>query len=130
MVSPDLRSWVDWTIKCLQRENGFCLLARVAAGGHLIDWEDQGRNEPIMSRQQIEGYRLVYKIEKDGWPFTMTQTFLQYNDTQVGLCCRAPSERYRHFEELFLMISKELRILGVNSASFARAGKVDRGQRT
>ncbi len=130
MLSPDLHSWVDWIIECLQKANGFCLLTRVPAGGHLVDWEDRGQNEPLMTREQIEGCRIVYKTEEDGQPFTTTQTFLQYDDTQVGLFCRVPSACYGRYEELFLVISKKLRILGVNSAPFARAGKVDGGKST
>jgi len=39
IISPDLHSWVDWTIARLQREDGFCLLAKVPSGRHLVDWE-------------------------------------------------------------------------------------------
>ena len=122
VISPNLHSWVDWTIKCLRGENCFRLITRVPAGGHLVDWKDRERNKAFASYQQVEGYRIVYKTEEDGQPFTTTQTFRQYGDTQVGLCCRAPSDNYEHYEELFLVISKELRILGANSAPFARDG--------
>jgi hypothetical protein len=121
VVSPDLLSWVNWTIECLQRETGFCLLARVPAGGHMFDWEERTPSGATTLRQQIEGFRIVYQTEESGSPFTTTQTFLQYGDTQVGLCCSAPSIMYSHYEDLFLVISKELRILGKNSAPFARA---------
>ena len=121
VVSPDLYSWVDWTIECLQKINGFCLLTRVPAGGHLVDHVDRGRNKPLTWFQQIEGFRIVYKTDEDGHMFTATQTFLQFGNTQVGLCCKAPSAIYGYYEELFLVISKELRILGVNAAPFARA---------
>ena len=123
-ISPDLHSWVDWTIERLQREDGFCLLARIPSGRHLVDWEDGARGELVKSRQQVEGFRVVYNTLEDGQPFTSMQTFLQFDDIQVGLSCRAPSATYRRYEELFLVISNELRILGVNSA-FARARKVD-----
>jgi transcriptional regulator with XRE-family HTH domain len=125
VVSPDLRSWVDWTIESLQREDGFYLLARVPSGRRLIDWEDGGQ---ITSYRQVEGCRIVYNIEEDGQPFTTTQTFLQFDDTQGGLSCRAPSASYERYEELFLVISKELRILGESSAPFALG--VDRGSST
>jgi hypothetical protein len=130
VLSPDLHTWVDWTIKYLQTKIGFCLLARVSAGGHLVDWEERGQGEPLVSRQQIDGCRIIYKTERDGQHFTTMQTFFQYGNTQVGLCCTAPSASYREYEELFLVISKKLRILGVNAAPFARAGKVDRGKST
>ena len=125
VVSPDLHSWVDWTLEWLQRRNGFCLLAKIPSGLHLIDWDDRGGNEPLESRQQVEGYRIVYKTEEDGQSLTSTRTFVQFANTQVGLLCSAPSASYGHYEELFLVLSKELRILGVNSAPFARAGKAD-----
>ena len=130
IISPDLHSWVDWTIECLQREDGFCLLARVPSGRHLVDREDGARGELVESRQQVEGFRIVYNTLEDGQPFTSMQTFLQFDDTQVGLSCRAPSATYGLYEELFLVISNELRILGVNSAPFARARKVDEGKST
>jgi hypothetical protein len=130
VVSPDLHSWVDWTIECLRGENGFCLLSRAPAGGHLVDWVGLGRNKPLMSRQQVEGCRIVYNTEQNGQPVTTTQTFLQFSNIQVGLCCEAPSVSYGYYEELFLVISKKLRILGVNSAPFAWASKVDRGKST
>ena len=60
--------------------------------------------------------------EENGLSFTSMQTFFQFGNTQVGLLCRAPSTSYRSCEELFVLISKQLRVLGVNSAPFARAG--------
>jgi hypothetical protein len=130
VVSPDLHSWVDWTIGCLQREDGFYLLARVPSGLHLVDWEDCGPNKLVRSRQQLEGCRIVYKTEENGQLLTSMQTFVQFGNTQVGLLCRAPSASYGRYEELFLVISKKLRILGVNSAPFARTGQVDRDKST
>jgi hypothetical protein len=119
VVSPDLNSWVDWTIKYLQTEPTFRLLTRVPAGSHLVDWNRSGA-EPTKSSQQIEGIRIVYTIAEGGQPFTASQTFIQYGNTQVGLCCRSPSASYANYEDLFLVISKKLRLLGPNSAPFAR----------
>jgi len=51
------------------------------------------------------------------------QTFLQYDDTQIGVSCRAPTDRFDIFEAIFLEISKGLRILGLNSAPFARGAE-------
>ena len=59
VTSPDLHSWVDQTIACLQSEEGFTLLTRVPAGGHLIDWEERAPGELIETRQQIEGCCIV-----------------------------------------------------------------------
>jgi hypothetical protein len=121
VVASDLRSWVDWTIENFQQEDGFRLVTDVISGRHLIDWEDRGQDRPVESRQQIEGYRLVYQAEEDGQPFTYVQTFLQLDETQISLRCRAPSASYGCYEDLFLVISKEIHILGVNSAPHARA---------
>lgn len=128
VVSPDLHSWVEWTIAYLRSKSGFCLLARVPAGGHLVDWQDERRKEQIAIYEQVEGFRIVYKTDEDAQSFTTTQTFLQYGDTQFGLVCTAPSALYGRYEDLFLSISKELRILGPNSAPFARARDVGRGK--
>jgi hypothetical protein len=128
VVTPDLHSWLDWTLEWLQRRDGFCLLAKIPSGLHLIDWEDQGRSESVTSRQQVEGYRIVYETEEGGQSLTSMRTFAQFADTQVGLLCSAPSASYGRYEDLFLVLSKELRILGMASAPFARANKVDGGK--
>jgi hypothetical protein len=121
VISPDLHSWVDRTIIFLGEKRGFQLLSRVAAGGHIFDWdEDETSSKVVETRMQIEGHRIVYAYEEDGIHFTAVQTFLQYGITQIGLACRAPTDRFKSFEELFLVAAKDLRILGSNSAPFAR----------
>jgi hypothetical protein len=121
VISPDLHSWIEWTIESLQKSAAFCLLTRVRSGGHVVDWEERGQNVPVEVHQNIEGCRIVYETVDDDQRFTNMLTFLQYGDTQFNVCCRAPTALYEHYEELFLTISKEFRIFGENSAPFARA---------
>ena len=112
VVSTDLSSWVAWTLEVDRKKLGFHLLTEVPAGGKLVDWELGHQDTPVKSTQQIEGCRILFQSEEEGAPFTSMQTFLQLDDTQVGLLCRAPSTSYGNFEDLFLLVSKEIYMLG------------------
>jgi hypothetical protein len=123
-VSADLSSWVAWSLGIDREKPGFQLLTDVFAGGKLVDWAFEQDNEPVKSTQQIEGRRIVFQTEEDGLSFISMQTFLQLNDTQVGLLCRVPTGSYANFEDLFLVVSKEIYMLGPNAAPFARTGQI------
>lgn len=122
VVSEDLFGWVEQTLEWLARESGFALLSRVPSGRHLVDFT-KTPNGVVESRQQVEGCRIVYSTEIEGQKLTSMQTFVQYRDTQVGVLCRAPTACYPDYEELFLTISHEVRILGATSAPFARTNQ-------
>jgi hypothetical protein len=124
VVCTDLSSWVAWTLETSRKKPGFSLLAEARAGGKVVDWDVRRQNTRVQSTQQINGYRIVFQAEEDGARYTYMQTFLQLDDTQVSLLCRTPTESYGTFEELFLVISKEIYILGPSSASYARTGQV------
>ncbi len=122
VLSIDLNSWVDRTISAMRDELGFQLISRVSSGGHIFDWEEDRRSRTLVgTRQQVEGYRAVYITVESVCEFTTMQTFIQWGNTQVSIACRAPSDHYKTYEQLFLVISKGLRILGPNSAPFARS---------
>ena len=122
VLVSDLHSWVEQTIKYLKVTPGFQLLTDVPSGLQVVDWVDNGKDGFTQIRQQVEGRRIAYVSEVDQEPFTSTQTFVQLDDTQICLLCRAPSASYRRYEDLFLIISKELRVLGAHAAPFARTG--------
>jgi hypothetical protein len=125
VLAPDLDAWVEHTIGYLQAEAGFCLLTKVPSELHLVDWKHHGWNGAIVeTRQQVEGYRMVHQAYQDCQPFTVMQTFAQVGDTQITQRCQAPAAIYGRYEELFLVTSKELRMLGVNAAPFARTGRI------
>jgi hypothetical protein len=124
VVSPDLYSWVEWTLGHCQKAENYRLVSRVPSGGHLIDWEHRLGSEPLKTRQQIEGERVVYQAEECGEAFTCMRTFLQFGGTQFAFLGRAPTSLYPDFEELFWTMASEFRILGTNVAPYARAGKV------
>lgn len=119
VVSEDLLGWVEQTLESLATESGFTLVSRVPSGRHLVDFTETP-DGVIESRQQVEGWRIVYSTDVEGENFTAMQTFVQYGDTQVGVLCRAPTVCYPDHEELFLRISHAVRILGATSAPFAR----------
>jgi hypothetical protein len=126
VVSEDLCAWVEWTLDCEAKEKGYNLLSRVPSGRHLVDWVKES-GEIVECREEVEGVRIVYETEADGHRITAMQTFVQYGDTRIGLRCQAPTDRYRLYEQLFLSISHELRILGPHAAPFARTGVLTGG---
>lgn len=124
ILSPDLSTWIEQTVAFAQENRKFQLLKRVAAGGHVFDWiMDSDRKTPIETRQQVEGCRIVFSFEENDSQFTSMQTFLQYDNTQIGLICKSASSDFERYEELFITLSKGLRVLGFNSAPFARGGE-------
>jgi hypothetical protein len=122
VVSPDLDSWVDWTIEALGRGEGFRLLSRTPAGAWLVDWRHRLWREPIEVRRQVEGRRVVFEAVEAGQPMLSMQSFIQFDDVQVSVLCTAPAALFGRYEDLFLVISKEIRVLGPNSAPLARTG--------
>lgn len=119
VVTHDLDAWVSQSLDWLKREEGFALLSNVPSGRHLVDFIESS-GAVTECREQIEGYRLVYSVGFDTTQVTSMQTFLQYQDTQIGLLCRAPTSRYQEYENLFLVLSHGIRVLGPHSAPFAR----------
>jgi hypothetical protein len=112
---------VEQTLEFLGKEPRFTLLSRVPSGTHVIDTID-ATNGLVESRLQIEGVRIKYSTVNDGGAVIAVRTFVQHGDTQIGVLCCAPVEYYEDFEELFLVLCHEIRILGPTSAPFARMG--------
>jgi hypothetical protein len=106
----------------LANENGFEPVSKVSSGRHLVDFTETP-DGVMSSRQQLDGYRIVYQTDAEGQRLQAMQTFVQYRDTQFGVLCRAPLQVYPDYEELFLRVSHGIHILRESSAPFAGGGQ-------
>ena len=102
----------------LKEEKRFKLLLSRESGSYCIDYPD----ENTVNSEQISAWRLKYKIKDrlSGNHITVLEYRCNYDGICFTLYCRASNKEFENFEDFFLYIISEFRVLGKKSAPFAR----------
>jgi hypothetical protein len=106
-------------VELLANEKSFRVVHNTYSGKHVVDYVET--EQGIMTtREQIEGYRIVYEFEGNGELTTVIRLIVQYRNAQFSVRCQAPSSLYPTYEQIFLKLVHGIHVIGPNAAPGAR----------
>lgn len=105
----------------LRDKKRFKLLLSRSSGSYCVDYP----SENTVNTEKISAWRLKYNLKDKNTGIILT--VLEFKCNYDGICftiyCQAPKKEFENFEDFFLFIISEFRVLGINSAPFARNSK-------
>jgi len=101
---------VSFFAKLFKRKKNRILLY-VESGKNFAKWSK--KNSALsMHREQLMGRRLVYQFKRDKKKITAMHCSTSFDDTVYNVLCEAPSNIFSEYEDLFIFLYANLKILG------------------
>ncbi len=115
----EINTAIENHLNYLKKVKGFNLILSSPSGGYFYDYTDAN----TIIEQKIEGWRLKYKLtdRKSKNRLTVLEFKCYYDGVCFTVYCRSPDKEYDNFEDFFLYLISEFRVLGKRSAPFARS---------
>ena len=86
------------------------ILLNVESGKNFDIWSK--KNDVItMYREQLMGGRIVYQFKKDKKKITAIESITSLEETEYHILCEAPSNIFSKYEDLFIFLHSNLKIL-------------------
>jgi len=86
------------------------ILLDVESGKNFDIWSKKN-DEVSMYREQLMGRRLVYQFKRDKKKITAMHCSASFADTKYNILCEAPSNIFSEYEDLFIFLHANLKIL-------------------
>ena len=86
------------------------ILLDVESGKNFDIWSKKN-DEVSMYREQLMGRRLVYQFKRDKKKITAMHCSTSFADTKYNVLCEAPSNIFSEYEDLFIFLYANLKIL-------------------
>lgn len=114
----DIYTTIDNHLSSLSKVKKFKLLLSRSSGSYCIDYPD----ENTVNTENISAWRLKYNIKdiESGIHLTVLEFKCNYDGICFTVYCQASKKEFEKFEDFFLYIISEFRVLGIKSAPFAR----------
>ena len=64
-----------------------------------------------MYREQLMGRRIVYQFKRDKKKITARESITSLEETEYHILCEAPSNIFSKYEDLFIFLHSNLKIL-------------------
>lgn len=101
--------------KYFKRKNNRVLLD-VESGKNFDIWSKEN-DVVLMYREQLVGRRLVYQFKRDKKKITVMHCSTIFEDTKYNVLCEAPSNIFSEYEDLFIFLYANLKILETTYSS-------------
>jgi len=86
------------------------ILLDVESGKNFDTWSKKNR-VVSMYREQLEGRRFVYQFKRDKKKITAMHSSTSLAETEYNILCEAPSNIFSKYEDLFIFLYANLKIL-------------------
>jgi len=86
------------------------ILLDVESGKNFDIWSKEN-DVVLMYREQLMGRRLVYQFKRDKKKITAMHCSTIFEDTKYNILCEAPSNIFSEYEDLFIFLYTNLKIL-------------------
>lgn len=86
------------------------ILFDVESGKNFDIWSKEN-DVVLMYREQLMGRRLVYQFKRDKRKITAMHCSTIFEDTEYNVLCEAPSNIFSEYEDLFIFLYANLKIL-------------------
>ncbi len=110
---------VNRELELLANEQAFRVVHNTYSGKHVVDYVETKRGV-VTTREQIEGYRIVYEFERNSELITVMRLIIQHRNAQFSVRCQVPSSLYTNYEQMFLKLVQGIHVIGPNAALGAR----------
>jgi hypothetical protein len=115
----DVSNTIKRQVESLSKQRGFKLLLSRPSGSYYYDFPD----ENTIETQKIRAWRLKYNLldRSSGKLLTIFEYRCNFDGVCFTIHCQVPRKEFDIYEEFFLLIISEFRVLGIKSASFAQS---------
>jgi hypothetical protein len=114
VLDPDINSSVERLMDYQRKEGYFELISVSEATRSLTNLSTESPAGPP-EQMAVRAIRMVYRANH----FSYVHVKTRVGKTEFDIRCKAPSERFAEFRDLFVLVSNSLRILGPTMAAFA-----------